>query len=139
MLWKLVGGVVALGIAYMALDFFGDARHDAGVAEERNRWQEQRIADVQADAQRQIGNAVRGTDAVSASAARFIAMLPAILKSEQSVSDYAKTPAGAVLCRDAERVRAIDAFDEFLFTPSTAASLGGKPVYPDSPAAPAQR
>ncbi|MCZ4340560.1 hypothetical protein O4H52_03005 [Sphingomonadaceae bacterium G21617-S1] len=123
----------------MALDFFGDARHSAGIAEERTRWQEQRIADVQADAKRQIANAERGTDAVSASAARLIALLPAILKSERSVSDYAKTPAGAVMCRDAARVREIDALDQFLFTPSTAASLGGKPVYPDAAAATAQR
>lgn len=134
MLWKLLGGVVALGIAWMALDFFGDARHAAGVAEEKNRWQEQRIADVQADARRQIGNAERGTDAVSASAARLIGLLPAILQSERSVSDYAKTAAGAVMCRDADRVRAVDAFDEHLFTPSTAPTLGGRPV-PADPAA----
>lgn len=131
MLWKLLGAAVFLGIAWMALDFFGDARHAAGVAEEKNRWQEQRIVDVRADAKRQIGNAERGTDAVSASAARLIGLLPAILQSERSVSDYAKTPAGAAVCRDAERVRAIDAFDQFLFTPSTAPSLSGKPVYPD--------
>jgi hypothetical protein len=131
MLWKLLGGVVALGIAYMALDFFGDARHAAGVAEERNRWQEQRVSDVQHDADRRVANAERGTAAVAASAERMAGLVTLFLQSEQSVSDYAKTPAGAVMCRDAARVHAIDAFDQSLFTPSTAATLNGKPVYPD--------
>lgn len=138
MWWKLLGGAAAvaivLGIAWMALDLFGDARHAAGVAEERNRWQERRIADVQAEARRQIGHAERGTAAVSAGVERIAALIPAILQSERSVSDYAKTPAGLVLCRDAGRVRAVDAFDEYLFTPAPAPGGGGKPLPADSPA-----
>lgn len=134
MLWKLLGGAAFVGLAAFAIVLFGNARHSAGVAEEKGRWQEQRVKDVKADADRQIANAERGANAAAANADRMAALLPLFLQSERSVNDYAKTDAGAVLCRDAGRVREIDRMDELVFPSTAAAARGVEALHPDATA-----
>nr|WP_047170176.1 hypothetical protein [Sphingomonas sp. Y57] len=136
MLWKLLGGAAILGLAAFAIVLFGNARHAAGEAEERGRWQARRVEDVRADAERQIANAERGAKAAAAQADRMAALLPLFLQSERSVNDYAKTAAGAVLCRDADRVREIDRMDELVFPAAATTARGGEALHPDA-AAPA--
>ncbi|MFZ3485013.1 hypothetical protein [Sphingomonas sp. 3-13AW] len=58
---------------------------------------------------------------------------PIIVRSTNTVREYAQTDAGRVLCRDADRVRAVDALDAEL---AEAAKLGAGAVRPDA-AAPA--
>ncbi|MFZ3484224.1 hypothetical protein [Sphingomonas sp. 3-13AW] len=58
---------------------------------------------------------------------------PIIVRSTNTVREYAQTDAGRVLCRDADRVRAVDALDAEL---AEAAAGGAGAVRPDA-AAPA--
>ncbi|MCG7349805.1 hypothetical protein [Sphingomonas sp. ACRSK] len=60
---------------------------------------------------------------------------PIIVRSTNTVREYAQTDAGRVLCRDADRVRAIDALDAELA--EAAGSAGGRagPVRADTAAA----
>lgn len=50
---------------------------------------------------------------------------PLILKSTDTVREYAQSDAGRVLCRSADRVRGIDDLDASLIHPATAGAAGG--------------
>lgn len=132
MLWKLLGGAAFVGLAGFAIWLYGGARYDAGVANEQARWLKQSAEDAEKLADKRVADVERGSAAVAANAERIAALVPLLLNSNRSVDDYAKTSAGAVVCRDAERVLAIDALDALLSTSAEAASLGGRPVHPDA-------
>jgi len=73
--------------------------------------------------------ATQQTSALTTYADRLAAREPIILRSTNTVRTYAQTDAGRVLCRDVDRVRAIDDLDGQLAEPSSAASgsAGGVP------------
>lgn len=72
----------------------------------------QDLADAErAKAAAELANANRLIAAGDAYAVRLASLDPIILKSTNTVREYAKTDAGRVECRGADRVRAIDALD----------------------------
>ncbi len=70
---------------------------------------------------------------------RVASRAPIIIKSTDTVREYAKTDAGRVLCRAADRVRAIDALDADLARDPRPAGSGADPVRVDAAASPAGR
>jgi hypothetical protein len=60
---------------------------------------------------------------------------PIIVRSTNTVREYAQTDAGRVLCRDADRVRAIDALDAELAEAAGSAGGGAGAVRTDAAAA----
>ena len=135
MLWKLLAAAVALGAIWLALDVFGDARHAAGVAEERGHWQALQTAKAERIADQRVAEAHRGQRAIEASAARLAAIVPLLLEIDGSVKDYAKTDAGRVLCRGADRVRQIEELDAILW-PAVPDAGGAGRALPADPATP---
>ena len=83
-------------------------------------------------------NADRVARAADTYATRVAALQPLIVRSTNEVTRYAETPAGRVLCRDADRVRSIDVLDETLRA-APAAAGGADTVQLDAPAPPAGR
>jgi hypothetical protein len=59
---------------------------------------------------------------------------PIIVRSTNTVREYAQTDAGRVLCRDADRVRAVDALDAELAEAAGSASGSAGDVRPDASA-----
>jgi len=77
--------------------------------------------------------------AVQAYAAALAARQPLIIHSKDTVTRYAQTDAGRVLCRAADRVRDIDALDADLARDPTASSRSEGAVPTDGTAPPAGR
>ena len=86
-------------------------------------------------AQATAADAQRLAAAADTFAQRAAALKPIIVTSHDTVEHYAETSAGRVLCRDADRVRDIDALDATLAAP--AAAGGGAGAVPTDTAAPA--
>ncbi len=106
----------------------------------------ERIVRVQdlADAERakaaaELANANRLIAASDAYAVRLASLDPVILKSTNTVREYAKTDAGRAVCRGADRVRALDALDADLADDAKPAGGGAGPVRADAAAPPARR
>lgn len=72
-------------------------------------------------------------------AAALAARQPLIIHSKDTVTRYAQTDAGRAVCRDADRVRDIDALDADLARYSAAPGRSGGAVPPDAAASPAER
>jgi len=70
---------------------------------------------------------------------RVASRAPIIIKSTDTVREYAKTDAGRVLCRAADRVRAIDALDADLTRDPRPAGSGADRVPVDAATSPAGR
>lgn len=120
-----------VALAAMALLFRvqrDDARHT--LTNERSAW----TASVeQADrrrAEQERGFAQQIASATSAFADRLAAREPLILRSTNTVREYAQTDAGRVLCRTADRVRGIDALDADLVDPDPRAAGGSAAAVP---------
>ena len=64
---------------------------------------------------------------------------PLIIRSTDTVREYAQSDAGRVLCRDADRVRAIDSLDAALAQPAGTAGRSSEGVRADAAAPPAER
>lgn len=93
------------------------------------------LARNDAAAARQVAaNAERGRQAADTYATRTAALQPLIVRSTDTVRTYAQTDAGRALCRDADRVRDIDALDAALAAADPAG--GGAGAVPVDPAAP---
>lgn len=76
--------------------------------------------------------------AAASYAAGLAAREPIIVRSTNTVREYAQTDPGRVLCRDADRVRALDALDAELAEAARSANGGAGAVRADA-AAPAGR
>lgn len=83
--------------------------------------------------------AVRLATAADGYAARVAARAPIIIRSTDTVREYAKTAAGRAVCLGADRVRGIDALDAELADDPAPTDRGGSAVPPDASAAPAGR
>lgn len=79
-------------------------------------------------------NADRLVQATATYADRLAVREPIILRSTNTVREYATTDAGGLRCRGADRVRAIDALDAELADPAPPAGSGPAPVRADAPA-----
>lgn len=96
-------------------------------ADERDRADRQRI-----DTERRYADRI--STAALNYADRLAAREPIILKSTNTVREYAKTDAGRVLCRGADRVRAIDALDAELAEDARPAGGGAGALRADTAA-----
>lgn len=83
--------------------------------------------------------AQQAADAATTFADRIASREPIILRSTNTVREYAQTDPGRVLCRAADRVHAIDALDAELAAGAGTASRGAGGVRPDATATPAGR
>lgn len=126
--------------AVLALLFWvqrNDARHT--LANERLAW----TASVeQADRHRveqERGFAQQLAAATTSFADRLAAREPIILRSTNTVREYAQTDAGRVLCRAADRVRGIDALDAELDDPDPRSAGRGGATVPSHSATPPDR
>ena len=83
----------------------------------------------------------QSSDALSTYASALADRQPLIVRSTDTVREYAQSDAGRVLCRSADRVRAIDELDASLAqsTPAGAAGRSGQTVHLDPAASPAGR
>jgi hypothetical protein len=80
----------------------------------------------------------RARQAADTYAERTAALQPIIVRSTNEVTRYAETPAGRVLCRDADRVRRIDELDASLRAAATPGG-GGEALHVDPTAPPTGR
>ncbi len=79
-------------------------------------------------------NADRLVQATATYADRLAAREPIILRSTNTVREYATTDAGRLRCRGADRVRAIDALDAELADAAPPAGSGASAVPANAPA-----
>lgn len=138
--WKAALGLVGfVGLGIMLLMARADARHWREAAEHEKAAHALDIAQAKAAAEKQrADDADRIARASDAYAARAAALQPLIVHSTNEVTRYAETPAGAVLCRDPDRVRAVDALDAALDAPGSAPGHSD-PVPADASAPPGGR
>jgi len=92
-----------------------------------------------AAAKAETGFVTRLHDASDAYADRTASRAPIIIRSTDTVREYAKTDAGRVLCRTADRVRAVDDLDADLARDPRSAGSGADTVPADVAASPARR
>lgn len=121
--WKLVGwalSVAAMGIALMLAH--ANARHFKKLSENKDKIIE---AMKLAAAQQEAANTQRVAEAAQAYADRSAALQPIILRSKETVREYAKTDAGRTGCLDAGRVRDIEAFDRAVKDPLSSGGSAG--------------
>ncbi|RYG90102.1 MAG: hypothetical protein EON59_00540 [Alphaproteobacteria bacterium] len=113
----------AAALALWALIERGNARHfeklhlqDAALIERAKRESAEQLAK----------NERRVADATADYAARAVAQEPIILKSRETIREYAQTPAGAAQCLDAARADGVRASRNALFAgDDTGAAQGG--------------
>lgn len=89
--------------------------------------------------EQEAGHAVAIAGATQDYADRLAAREPIIIRSTNTVREYAQTDAGRVLCRDADRVRAIDALDAELASASHTATRGNGALPADAATPPGRR
>lgn len=87
-----------------------------------------------ASARHDLDQANRTTAAVSTYADRTAALQPIVVRSTDTVTRYAETPAGRATCAAPERVSGIDALDASLWPPA-GRSAGPVPADAGSPSA----
>jgi len=128
MLWKLLAGAGALALAAFLVIMYGNSRAHGGELEERGKWQAAQLVAEKTNGDQRVANEQRVTAAVAGWAQRFADRQPIILRSHDTVTAYAQTPAGAALCLAPERVYGIDALDRALFPAGTPAGAGAAAV-----------
>ena len=121
--WKaILGGIVLLALTIALLAAKSDARHwrkkhDAAALQiERMNAQ---AAKQEADAAKRVAQAAQDY------AERSVALEPIIIKSRDTVREYAQTDSGRAVCLPAERVRGIQDDDRALETAAATQSRGG--------------
>jgi len=85
------------------------------------------------------GYAIAGAAATQTYADRLAARAPLIIKSTDTVREYAQTDAGRVPCRGPDRVRAIDDLDAAIAADPGAAGGRAGGMHSDPAAPPAGR
>lgn len=109
MLARLAAGVGALALAVLLAWMHGNARYNAGELTERAAWLTDSVKAERVLAAREVAAERRAGDAAAAFADRLASIEPIVLRSHDTVTRYAQTPAGAALCLGADRVRGIEA------------------------------
>lgn len=128
MLWKIGGVAVALLAAYFLVTMYGDARFADGKAEEYAVWQLKVVgAEQDRFAAYREGFAQRGAAQV-VYRETVTKLQPIERRTIERYNDYARTPAGGVLCLAPDRVRAIEDARGALPAVATPADPGRPPV-----------
>lgn len=125
-------------VAAVALALFFRAQRDdvrQTLANERQAWTASLERADRAKADQERGYAQQMAAAATSFADRIAAREPLILRSTNTVREYAQTAAGRVVCRGADRVRDIDALDADLADRSTGAAQGSAGALRTDPAA----
>lgn len=132
----IVGLTIALHFARVDL-----ADKTATLDAERQTWTTEIARADKARADAEARWAKQNSDAWATYAGALANRQPLILKSTDTVREYAQSDAGRVLCRSADRVRGIDDLDASLVHPSIAGAAGGSggSVRSDPAAPPAGR
>lgn len=136
MIWKLLGGGIALAIGAFLIWQYGASREAKGAAKRDAIWQREvsalgvRLA--RKSARQQVAWANRSIQALEDFSSNQARIDPIIIRATDKVTIYAKTPDGAALCLPAERVRSIAADRTSLFPAHPAAATSGPaPLLPD--------
>lgn len=110
---RILGGAGALTLALILAWLYGNARHDAGKAAgtlaEAGKWQKRVNEQAAIIADLRVANERRVAQASGRYVQTIERLQPILIQSNERVRDYAATPAGAVICLAADRVRGIDA------------------------------
>ena len=136
MIWKLLGGGIVLAIAAFMITQYGSAREAKGAAKANLIWQK-KVSDLavrlaKKSASQQVAWADQRTAAAESFANNQAQIDPIIIRATDKVTIYAKTPAGAVQCLAADRVRDIAADRDRLFGIDTSpAAKSPAPLLPD--------
>lgn len=97
---------------------------------ERAAWNERLRTAEAAKAAAERRYAMQIAQAATAYADRIAAREPIIVRSTNTVREYAQTDAGRAVCLGADRVRGIDDLDAALFAPDPAGAGGGTGAVP---------
>lgn len=129
--WFGIGSLIAIALLTAAL---GITRNTLSNVRQANKLAEQtRIAVA---AKREAAWERKLSDARGQYATDIANRQPIIIRSKDTVREYAQTPAGKSACLDANRVRGIDGFDTDI---ATTASRGSAAVLDPASAAPERR
>lgn len=139
MLGKLLAGAGGLALAAFLVLTYGNAREAQGRLKEQVAARDGQLATERQASAAAIAAERRVTAAVDGYAARAAALRPIVLTNTKEVTTYAATPAGAALCRAADRVRLVDGLDAALFRPGASAGVSAGAVQPDAAGAPSGR
>lgn len=130
--------VLAMGLWVARLDHLR-ADHLRTLTNERAAW----TATIAAGDKARLADEARfsrqQTSAVQTYAASLAARQPIIIHSKDTVTRYAQTDAGRAVCRDADRVRDIDALDADLARDPASSGGSSGPLPADAAAPPAGR
>ncbi|SFP98626.1 hypothetical protein [Sphingomonas rubra] len=130
--------IIALGLWGARLDQLR-ARHKANLAACQADRKLDHANAATAAAKAETGWLQQQVDAGKALVGREAAREPIIIHSRDMVREYAKSDAGRVLCRAADRVRAVDTLDADLAADPRPASGSTSAVPTDTAAPPARR
>lgn len=138
---KLAAGAGILALAAFFGWLYGHAQYHAGQLDERDKWRVEQLKAEKSIGAQLLEQQRQFTAAYAGLAQRTADREPIILRSTNTVREYAQTQAGAALCLGAERVLGIDALDRELFGESAAPPAGGsaEALHTDAGAAPGQR
>ena len=131
MLARLAAGAGALALAVALAWMHGNARYDAGELAERAVWLEGSVKAERELAAREVSAERRAANAAASFADRLASIEPIVLRSSDTVTRYAQTPAGAAACLGADRVRGIEADAAALGFPAPDPARGGDAVHAD--------
>ena len=133
----IAGGAVMALLAFLVV-IYGNSREHGGKLEERLKWNAA-VAERDAKiAKLNLENANAPRIAAENYAKRIERFEPIIVRSTETVTRFAQTPAGRVLCLDSERVRGIEETASLLGFPAPTAtgSAGGTVPANAAPAIP---
>ncbi|MEH3121069.1 MAG: hypothetical protein PGN16_03670 [Sphingomonas phyllosphaerae] len=121
--WPAIPIIAAVALAMLFRAQRDDARQT--LRNERQAWTASLDRADRARADQERGFAQQIAAAATSFADRLAAREPIILRSTNTVREYAQTAAGRVMCRGADRVREIDSLDADLADRSTGAAQRG--------------
>lgn len=102
-------------LAGFIITLYGKARFNAGILQERVAWTEIVAKAERKVADQRVATERRVVDAVERYAERVSSAEPLVVHSKETVTRYAQTPAGAVVCLAADRLLGIEADRAALF------------------------
>lgn len=135
--WPVVP-VLLLGLWVARLDHLR-SRYKADLAACQSGRELDHANAATATARAEVAFVTRLNAATDAYADRAASRAPIIIRSTDTVREYAKTDAGRVLCRGPDRVRAIDGLDADIARDPRPAGSGADAMPPDATASPAGR
>ncbi len=120
---RIAGNAGAFALALALAAIFGVAQYfagkTAGAMAEAQKWQKRVDQQAAVIADLRVANERKAAQATTRYVETREQLQPIIVQSKERIREYAATPAGAVQCLTADRVRGIDA---------NAAALGLQPV-----------